>query len=90
MVRLVVVVNGKREFMNSVLWDLRIHLSNHLDCYKWYRKWLGGKWCLVHFRVQTHLLTFWVKRYDGDDLDSLCDNKNESPYLLILGTENYN
>ena len=75
--------------MNSVLWDLRINVSNHLDRYKWYRKWLGGKWCLVHLHVQTHLSTFWVKRYDGDDLDSLCDGKNESPYLLILGTEDY-
>ena len=75
--------------MNSVLWDLRIHLSNYLDRYKWYRKWLGGNWCLVQLHVQTHLLAFWVRRYANDDLDSLCAGKNESSHLYILEAEDY-
>ncbi len=75
--------------MNKILWDLRICLSNRLDRYKWYRSWLGGTWCLVRFRMQTHLLIFWVRRYPDDDLEALRDRKTVSPYIDILKVEEY-
>lgn len=73
--------------MNKILWTLRISLSNFLDRFQWYRKWLGGEWYLVKVHLQTHLLTFWVRRYDGDNFDVLRDRNN--PYADILDVEKY-
>jgi hypothetical protein len=73
--------------MKKILWNLRISLSNLLDCFQWYRKWLGGEWYLVKVQMQTHLLIFWVKRYDGDNFDNLRDRNN--PYADILDIEKY-
>lgn len=73
--------------MSQFLWVLRISLSNYLDGFQWYRKLLGGNWYLVKFQMQTHLLTFWVRRYDRDEFDLIPDLN--SPYIDILKTEKY-
>lgn len=75
--------------MNKILWGLRISLSNFLDRFQWYCKFLGGDWYLVQFHMQTHRLSFWVRRYDDDDLDSLCDRRRLNPYIDILEVEKY-
>lgn len=73
--------------MNKILWALRISQPNFLDRFQWYRKWLGGEWHLVKVHMQTHSLTFWVKRYDGDNFDVLRDRNNL--YVDILDVEKY-
>jgi hypothetical protein len=73
--------------MEKVIHFLVTWLSNFLDRFKFYRKFLGGDWYFILFHMQTRLLKFWVKRYDGDDLDTMLNSYN--PCIHILDSEHY-
>ena len=73
--------------MNKILWRLRISLSNKLDTFKWYRRFLGGEWYFVKYQRVRHMETYWVRRDKDDPLDISYYRRN--PFVDILSVEKY-
>jgi hypothetical protein len=73
--------------MNKILWDLRIMLSNKLDTFQWYRRFLGGEWYFVKYQRLNYQGTHWVRRDKGDPLDVSFYRCN--PFVDILDVEKY-